>query len=55
MDNPKTIATLRTKDKGQKKETHTQTRRKAKYLQHGPLTRRKANVAIVSGLSRFFK
>ena len=48
MDNPEIIATLRTKDKGQKKATHTQTRRKAKDVQHGPVTKITGNTISVS-------
>ena len=48
MDNPETIATLRTKDKGQKKATHTKTRRKAKDVQHGHLTKTTGNTIAAS-------
>jgi hypothetical protein len=48
MDNPETIATLSTKDKGHKKATPTQTRWKAKDVQHGPLTKTAGNTVSAS-------
>ena len=49
MGNPGTIATLSTQDTGRKKKTtHTQTRQKAKDVQHRPLTKNTGNTIYVS-------